>query len=66
MDGYEDGSFRPGSSVTAGEALKLILLAAGYPVQERTGAHWASGYLDLARLAPGSSPPTTSAPWTSP
>ena len=48
MDGYEDGSFRPGSSVTAGEALKLILLAAGYPVQERTGAHWASGYLDLA------------------
>ena len=48
MDGYEDGSFRPGSSVTAGEALKLILLAAGYPVQERTGAHWASGYLVLA------------------
>ena len=42
MDGYEDGSFRPGSSVTAGEALKLILLAAGFPVQERTGAHWAS------------------------
>ena len=48
MDGYEDGSFRPESDVTAGEALKLVLLAAGYPVQERVNAHWASGYLELA------------------
>ena len=48
MDGYEDGSFRPSGNITAGEALKLVLLAAGYPAQERTGAHWASGYLDLA------------------
>lgn len=48
MDGYEDGSFRPESDVTAGEAFKLVLLAAGYPVQERVNAHWASGYLELA------------------
>lgn len=41
------GSFRPSGNITAGEALKLVLLAAGYPAQERTGAHWASGYLDL-------------------
>ena len=35
-----------------GEALKLIMLAAGYPVQAPTGAHWASGYLTKA-LADG-------------
>ena len=48
FDGYEDGSFRPESYVTAGEALKLILLAVGCQEQERVGAHWASGYLDYA------------------
>ena len=48
VQGYADGSFRPESCVTAGEALKLILLAVGCQEQERVGAHWASGYLDYA------------------
>lgn len=31
-----------------GEALKLVMLAAGYEVQEPTETHWASGYLTKA------------------
>ena len=54
VSGYPDGSFRPGNSVTWGEALKLILRAAGYaeqkPPEDKTGkgVHWAQGYLDFA------------------
>ncbi|MEA4823950.1 MAG: GH25 family lysozyme [Clostridiaceae bacterium] len=48
IDGYPDGTFQPGGSVTLGEALKLILLAAGYPEQAQTGSHWASGYVKFA------------------
>lgn len=49
IDGYPDGSFRPNSDVSAGEALKLILLAAGYPEQEHPeDTHWATYYLDYA------------------
>lgn len=54
VSGYPDGSFRPDGSVTVGEALKLVLLAAGY--SERTpaaGAHWASGYAALASSGTG-------------
>ena len=46
--GYPDGTFGPSNPVTLGEALKLILLATGRDVQEASGSHWASGYLDLA------------------
>ena len=49
MDGYPGYIFMPEGDVTWGEALKLILLAAGYPEQERTGTHWASGYLSVAQ-----------------
>ena len=49
IDGYADGSFRPDNTVTYGQALKLIMLAAGYSVQEPTGSHWASGYLTKAK-----------------
>lgn len=48
INGYEDSTFRPERTVTTGEALKMILLAAGYeepPVKE---SHWARGYLDFA------------------
>lgn len=48
IDGYPDGTFRPQNTVTTGQALKMILLAAGYAEPERTGTHWARGYLDLA------------------
>jgi len=49
VNGYEDGTFRPKASVTWGQALKLILLASGYPEQKipETG-HWASAYLNYA------------------
>ncbi len=48
IDGFPDGSFRPQKTVTTGQALKMILLAAGYPEPERVASHWARGYLDLA------------------
>ena len=44
INGYEDGTFRPQNKVTTGEALKMILLAAGYPEPEQVTDHWASGY----------------------
>ena len=48
VNGYEDGTFRPQGTVTWGEALKLILLAAGQDSQPATDLHWAGGYLNLA------------------
>lgn len=59
MSGYPDGTFRPDQNLTCGEALKLILLAAGRndPGGVELGAHWAANYLTLAEqlgcLAPG-------------
>jgi len=49
VNGYPDGTFRAANEVTAGEALKLILLAAGYqdPGKAEDG-HWASNYLAQA------------------
>lgn len=48
ISGYPDGTFKPENPVTCGEALKLIMLAAGYEPKPATGPHWASGYLDHA------------------
>ena len=48
IDGYPDKTFRPSRTVTTGEALKMILLAAGYGEPERVASHWARGYLNLA------------------
>lgn len=49
IDGYPDGMFRPQGTVTYGEALKLVLLAAGYAPQPAAAhSHWASGYLARA------------------
>lgn len=48
IDGYEDATFRPERTVTTGEALKMILLAAGYEEPESVDSHWARGYLNLA------------------
>lgn len=44
INGNPDGTFAPGRAITTGEALKLILLAAGHSTQTATGEHWASGY----------------------
>lgn len=42
-------TFSPDSNMKYGEALKMILNAAGYPAQsEPTTGHWASNYLNLA------------------
>lgn len=51
INGYEDGTFRPDNEVTYAQALKLIMLAAGFSEQEpleEEGSHWASGYLKFA------------------
>lgn len=48
VGGYPDGTFQSGNSLKTGEALKLILRAAGYPEQTALNSHWASGYVELA------------------
>lgn len=48
INGYEDGTFRPERTVTTGEALKMIILAAGYEEPEAVESHWARGYLNFA------------------
>lgn len=49
IDGYPDGYFRPDKTVTYGQALKLIMLAANYKAQAPTGKHPFSGYLARAK-----------------
>lgn len=44
INGNPDGTFAPSRAITTGEALKLILLAAGHSAQTATESHWASGY----------------------
>ncbi len=46
--GYPDGTFRPEDPVSWGMALKLILLAAGWPEQAADETGWAGGYLRFA------------------
>lgn len=48
VSGYPDATYRPTKQVTTGEALKMILLAAGYPEPEQVASHWARGYLNFA------------------
>jgi len=49
INGYDDGTFRPDSTITYGAALKLIMLAAGYAEQAPVGSHVFSGYLARAQ-----------------
>lgn len=48
IDGYPDRTFRPNGTVTTGEALKMILLAAGFETPEPVASHWARNFLNLA------------------
>ena len=48
INGITATTFSPQGTVTFGQALKLILLAAGYEEQVPTTTHWASGYYRLA------------------
>lgn len=49
INGRTDGTYAPEMPTTTGEALKLILLAAGHSEQPSDGSHWASGYADYVR-----------------
>lgn len=48
ISGMGDGTFAPEGMLTWGQAMKLLLLTAGYGEQAPTGGHWASGYMDAA------------------
>ena len=49
VGGYPDGTFQAAGQLKAGEALKLILMAAGYQDPGNTSSgHWAGNYLALA------------------
>ena len=48
IKGTSATTFSPNANMKYGEALKMILLAAGYPTQIESGTHWASNYLTLA------------------
>jgi len=56
INGFEEtangvtlSTYKPGDNVTYAQALKLIMLAAGYEEQAPTGTHWASGYMTRAQ-----------------
>ena len=48
VSGYPDGTYRPGGSVTVAEAVKLLVLAAGYSEQTDPAKDWKTPYLDFA------------------
>ena len=48
IEGFPDRTFRPDDHVTTGQALKMILLAAGYEEPEKVASHWARNFLNLA------------------
>ena len=48
IGGFPDGTFRPEEKVTTGQALKMIILAAGYAEPGTVSSHWARGYLNFA------------------
>lgn len=49
ISGVSADRFSPEGTISLGQALKLVLLAAGYPEQKAIDDHWASGYFALAR-----------------
>lgn len=48
INGMTPTTFVPDGTVTWGQALKLMMLVAGYDEQPATVSHWAGGYLDRA------------------
>ena len=49
VSGMTATSFAPNGTLTYGQALKLIALAVGEKEPAKSGSHWASGYLTLAK-----------------
>ena len=62
IDGYPDGSFRPGAAVNYAEAMKMILGAAGCTVDDAGADPWYQPYLDYALTRGISDPDTGIAP----
>ncbi len=49
VSGMNETTFAPNGTLTYGQALKLVTIIANTADPEKTGAHWASGYLALAK-----------------
>lgn len=49
VNGVSADSFDPNGTVSLGQALKMVLLAAGYGEKAPVDDHWASGYFAFAR-----------------
>ena len=49
VSGMTATTFAPNGTLTYGQALKLIALAVGEKEPAKSGSHWASGYLTLAK-----------------
>ena len=49
VNGVMTSLYKPGGEVTYAQALKLIMRATGYTEPAKTGSHWASGYLEMAK-----------------
>ena len=49
VSGMTETEFAPNATLTYGQALKLIALAAGEKEPAKTGTHWASGWMSLAK-----------------
>ncbi len=48
VDGYPDGSFRPGQDINADAFIKMAVTALGYTDIENGSPYWASTYIDKA------------------
>ena len=49
INGMTETTFAPNGKLTYGQALKLVILGIGISEPAKTGTHWASGYMDLAK-----------------
>ena len=48
ITGYPDSTFKPSGTITTAEFLKIVASLDGKEI-EKTGTHWASGYIDYAK-----------------
>lgn len=50
INGFPDGSFRPGSTVNADQFIKMVVVATDTRINETSYAYWAQGYINAAEL----------------
>ena len=48
INGYPDGTFKPGNTMTNAEFIKTVVSSITGKEMEKTRKHWASGYIDYA------------------